>query len=200
MKPLSRLILSLSKDEASRALGGVAGDRYKPATLPKPRQKDTGPMTERTFSIIKPDATRRNITGKVNAVIEGAGLRIVAQKRVKLTDDQAEEVLRSAQGAPLLWRTGGPDDRRAGGGAGAGRRQRRGQAYREVMGATNPEGCRRRHHPQALRPVDRRELGPRLRQLGQRQDRNRAVLRRTPISWAEFPSPLVGEGVGAADG
>jgi nucleoside-diphosphate kinase len=38
-------------------------------------------MTERTFSIIKPDATRRNLTGKVNAVIEAAGLRIVGQRR-----------------------------------------------------------------------------------------------------------------------
>jgi nucleoside-diphosphate kinase len=44
----------------------------------------------RTFSIIKPDATRRNITGKVNAMIEGAGLRIVAQKRLHLTQAQAE--------------------------------------------------------------------------------------------------------------
>jgi nucleoside-diphosphate kinase len=46
--------------------------------------------TERTLSIIKPDATRRNLTGKVNAVIEGAGLRIVAQKRLQLTQAQAE--------------------------------------------------------------------------------------------------------------
>jgi len=45
---------------------------------------------ERTFSIIKPDATKRNLTGKINAVIEGAGLRIVAQKRVKLSQTQAE--------------------------------------------------------------------------------------------------------------
>jgi nucleoside-diphosphate kinase len=45
---------------------------------------------ERTFSIIKPDATRRNLTGKVNACLEGAGLRIVAQKRVRLTHAQAE--------------------------------------------------------------------------------------------------------------
>jgi nucleoside-diphosphate kinase len=44
----------------------------------------------RTFSIIKPDATRRNITGKVNTMIEGAGLRIVAQKRLHLTQAQAE--------------------------------------------------------------------------------------------------------------
>ncbi len=44
----------------------------------------------RTFSIIKPDATRRNITGKVNMMIEAAGLRIVAQKRLHLTRTQAE--------------------------------------------------------------------------------------------------------------
>ena len=47
--------------------------------------------TERTFSIIKPDATKRNLTGEINAVIEKAGLRIVAQKRVKLTKAQAQE-------------------------------------------------------------------------------------------------------------
>ncbi|WP_295533791.1 nucleoside-diphosphate kinase, partial [uncultured Thioclava sp.] len=44
---------------------------------------------ERTLSIIKPDATRRNLTGKINAKFEEAGLRIVAQKRIKLTMDQA---------------------------------------------------------------------------------------------------------------
>jgi len=46
--------------------------------------------TERTLSIIKPDATRRNLTGKINACLEGAGLRIVAQKRLQLTQTQAE--------------------------------------------------------------------------------------------------------------
>ncbi len=45
---------------------------------------------ERTFSILKPDATARNLTGAVNAIIEKAGLRIVAQKRVWLTEGQAE--------------------------------------------------------------------------------------------------------------
>jgi nucleoside-diphosphate kinase len=45
---------------------------------------------ERTFSIIKPDATARNLTGAINAVIEAAGLRIVAQKRVRITRDQAK--------------------------------------------------------------------------------------------------------------
>lgn len=46
--------------------------------------------TERTLSIIKPDATRRNLTGKVNACLEEAGLRIIAQKRLQLTQAQAE--------------------------------------------------------------------------------------------------------------
>ena len=45
---------------------------------------------ERTFSILKPDATRRNLTGRVNACLEEAGLRIVAQKRLRLTQPQAE--------------------------------------------------------------------------------------------------------------
>jgi nucleoside-diphosphate kinase len=46
--------------------------------------------TERTLSILKPDATRRNLTGKINAMFEAAGLRIVAQKRLHLTTAQAE--------------------------------------------------------------------------------------------------------------
>ena len=45
---------------------------------------------ERTFSIIKPDATKRNLTGAINAIIEKAGLRIVAQKRVRISREQAE--------------------------------------------------------------------------------------------------------------
>ena len=45
---------------------------------------------ERTFSIIKPDATARNLTGAINAMIEQAGLRIIAQKRIRITREQAE--------------------------------------------------------------------------------------------------------------
>ena len=45
---------------------------------------------DQTFSIIKPDATKRNITGGINKVIEESGLRIIAQKRIKLTNEQAE--------------------------------------------------------------------------------------------------------------
>lgn len=45
---------------------------------------------ERTLSILKPDATRRNLTGKINAMLEAAGLRIVAQKRLRMTREQAE--------------------------------------------------------------------------------------------------------------
>ena len=44
---------------------------------------------ERTFSIIKPDATRRNLTGKINAKFEEAGLRVIAQKRIHMTKEQA---------------------------------------------------------------------------------------------------------------
>lgn len=47
-------------------------------------------MAERTFSIIKPDATRRNLTGTINKYFEDAGLRIVAQKRIHMTKEQAE--------------------------------------------------------------------------------------------------------------
>ncbi len=46
---------------------------------------------ERTLTVIKPDATRRNLTGAINARFEGAGLRIVAQKRIRLTREQAEQ-------------------------------------------------------------------------------------------------------------
>lgn len=49
------------------------------------------PAKERTLSIIKPDATRRNLTGKINSYFEAKGLRIVAQKRLWLTKDQAEK-------------------------------------------------------------------------------------------------------------
>ncbi len=48
-------------------------------------------MQERTLSIIKPDATTRNITGKINAMIEDAGLKIIGQKRLRLSKEQAEE-------------------------------------------------------------------------------------------------------------
>ena len=46
---------------------------------------------DRTFSIIKPDATKRNLTGSINSLIESSGLRIIAQKRIKLTNNQAKE-------------------------------------------------------------------------------------------------------------
>jgi nucleoside-diphosphate kinase len=52
--------------------------------------KDEIMAIERTFSIIKPDATERNLTGAINALIEKAGLRIVAQKRIRMTREQAE--------------------------------------------------------------------------------------------------------------
>jgi nucleoside-diphosphate kinase len=94
-------------------------------------------MTERTFSIIKPDATRRNLTGKVNAVIEDAGLRIVAQRRIRMSKAQAEkfyevhkerpffgELVEFMTSAPVVVQVLEGDNAVA--------------RYREVMGATNP--------------------------------------------------------------
>ncbi len=97
-------------------------------------------MTERTFSIIKPDATRRNLTGKVNAVIEDAGLRIVAQRRIQMTEAQAKkfyevhaerpfygELVEFMTSAPVVVQVLEGDNAVA--------------RYREVMGATNPENA-----------------------------------------------------------
>ncbi|MEA2759141.1 MAG: nucleoside-diphosphate kinase [Methylobacteriaceae bacterium] len=94
--------------------------------------------TERTFSILKPDATRRNLTGKINAKIEEAGLRIVAQKRVRMTRDQAETFYAVHKERPFFGElveqmTGGPVVVQVLEGENAI------QKYREVMGATNPE-------------------------------------------------------------
>jgi nucleoside-diphosphate kinase len=94
-------------------------------------------MTERTFSIIKPDATRRNLTGKINAVIEDAGLRIVGQRRVRMSRAQAEKFYevhreRPFYGELVEFMTSGPVVVQVLEGEGAVAR------YREVMGATNP--------------------------------------------------------------
>ena len=91
----------------------------------------------RTFSIIKPDATRRNLTGKVNAVIEDAGLRIVAQKRLHLTTAQAEAFYgvhreRGFFRDLVTFMTSGPVVVQVLEGENAVARNR------EVMGATNP--------------------------------------------------------------
>ena len=94
--------------------------------------------TTRTFSILKPDATRRNITGKINAVIEAAGLRIVAQKRIHLSEAQAKkfyevhkdrpfygELVSQMTAEPVVVQVLEGENAVA--------------AYREVMGATNPK-------------------------------------------------------------
>jgi nucleoside-diphosphate kinase len=64
--------------------------RYKRRNSQTALFKDEIMAMERTFSIIKPDATARNLTGAINALIEKAGLRIVAQKRIRMTREQAE--------------------------------------------------------------------------------------------------------------
>jgi nucleoside-diphosphate kinase len=94
-------------------------------------------MTERTFSIIKPDATERNLTGKINVVIEDAGLRIVAQRRIRMSRAQAEKFYevhseRPFYGELVDFMTSGPVVVQVLEGDNAVLR------YRDVMGATNP--------------------------------------------------------------
>ena len=93
---------------------------------------------ERTFSMIKPDATARNITGKINAKIEESGLKIVAQKRIRMTKEQAETFYAEHQGKPFFeglveFMTSGATIVQVLEGENAIAK------YREIMGATNPE-------------------------------------------------------------
>lgn len=93
---------------------------------------------EHTFSILKPDVTRRNLTGAVNAVIEKAGLRIVAQKRIRMTRAQAEEFYGVHKERPFFGElvemmTSAPVVVQVLEGENAILK------YRDVMGATNPE-------------------------------------------------------------
>lgn len=108
---------------------------------------------ERTFSILKPDATMRNLTGAINAVIEGAGLRIVAQKRIRMTRDQAETFYAVHRERPFFgelveFMTSGPVVVQVLEGDGAVAK------YREIMGATNPanaaEGTIRKQFAQSV--------------------------------------------------
>jgi nucleoside-diphosphate kinase len=99
--------------------------------------KEQNMALERTLSIIKPDATRRNLTGKINARLEEAGLRIVAQKRVRLTRQQAEGFYAVHRERPFFsslctFMTSGPVVVQVLEGENAVARNR------EVMGATNP--------------------------------------------------------------
>ncbi|WP_427449971.1 nucleoside-diphosphate kinase [Litorimonas sp. WD9-15] len=92
---------------------------------------------QRTFSIIKPDATKRNITGKVNAKIEEAGLRIIAQKRLRLSKEQAGGFYAVHKERPFYndlveFMMSGPVVVQVLEGENAIK------AYRDVMGATNP--------------------------------------------------------------
>lgn len=57
---------------------------------------------QRTFSMIKPDATEKNVTGAINAKIEAQGLRIIAQKRIKITPEQAQKFYAEHEGKPFF--------------------------------------------------------------------------------------------------
>ena len=133
---------------------------HREATVITHRNIPTGPAKqgtlmaiERTFSIIKPDATARNLTGKINAMIEDAGLRIVAQKRVRWTRAQAEKFYEEHKERPFYgelvdFMTSGPIVCQVLEGENAIAH------YRKVMGATNPaeadEGTIRKVHAASL--------------------------------------------------
>tara|TARA_B100000470_G_C19574636_1_gene295044 strand:+ start:164 stop:580 length:417 start_codon:yes stop_codon:yes gene_type:complete len=93
---------------------------------------------ERTLSIIKPDATKRNISGRINQIIEENGLRIIAQKKIKLSSDQAIKFYSIHNKKPFFndlinYMTSGPvvvQVLEANNAV---------DKYREIMGATNPE-------------------------------------------------------------
>ena len=95
---------------------------------------------QRTFSIIKPDATKRNITGSINKIIEENNLRIIAQKRIHLTTEQAEKFYDVHKEKPFFkdlieYMTSEPVIVQVIEGDNAITK------YREVMGATNPENA-----------------------------------------------------------
>ena len=109
--------------------------------------------TERTFSIIKPDATRRNLTGAVTKMLEDAGLRVVASKRIQMTREQAEGFYAVHRERPFFndlvsFMTSGPVVVQVLEGENAVARNR------EVMGATNPanadEGTIRKTHAESI--------------------------------------------------
>ena len=95
---------------------------------------------DRTFSIIKPDATKRNITGEINKVIESNGLRIIAQKRIKLTEDQAKQFYSIHSNKPFFndlieYMTSEPVVVQVLSGNNSV------EKYRSIMGATNPKNA-----------------------------------------------------------
>lgn len=109
---------------------------------------------ERTFSIIKPDATTRNLTGAINAMIEQAGLRIVAQRRVRITREQAETFYAVHRERPFFrelveFMISGPVVVQVLEGDNAI------QKYRDVMGATDPAMAA----PGSIRKVHARSIG-----------------------------------------
>ncbi len=109
--------------------------------------------TERTFSIIKPDATRRNLTGAVTKMLEEGGLRVVASRRIHMTQDQAEGFYAVHKERPFFndlvkFMTSGPVVVQVLEGENAVLRNR------EIMGATNPanadEGTIRRTYAESI--------------------------------------------------
>jgi nucleoside-diphosphate kinase len=127
----------------------------QPRLLKKRRVEEHAKMAvERTFSILKPDATKRNLTGAINALIEKAGLRIVAQKRVHITRAQAETFYAVHRERPFFrelvdFMISGPVVVQVLQGENAIAK------YREIMGATDPAKAA----PGTIRKVHANSIG-----------------------------------------
>ena len=132
---------------------------------------------ERTFSMIKPDATRRNLTGAVNAKLESAGLRIIAQKRVWMSRKQAEGFYAVHRGRPFFDElcdsmSSGPTVVQVLEGEDAIRKNR------DVMGATDPAKAAPGTIRKEFAQLDWRELGAWFGRAGYGAPGNRLLVRR----------------------
>jgi nucleoside-diphosphate kinase len=134
----------------TRELRFISPRSPTPLAIPK----DDVMAIERTFSIIKPDATARNLTGAINAMIEQAGLRIVAQKRIKMSREQAETFYAVHRERPFFrelvdFMTSGPLVVQVLEGENAV------AAYRDIMGATDPAKAA----PSTIRKMHAKSIG-----------------------------------------
>jgi nucleoside-diphosphate kinase len=133
---------------------GTAAISRRGALPPDFSLKNSPMAIERTFSIIKPDATARNLTGAINAMIEGAGLRLIAQKRVRISREQAETFYAVHRDRPFFrdlveFMISGPVVVQVLEGENAIAK------YRDIMGATDPAKAA----PGTIRKVHARSIG-----------------------------------------
>jgi nucleoside-diphosphate kinase len=147
------LAAAIGEPERRKVLLDAQAAAISAATSRHQRRITQDMAIERTFSIIKPDATARNLTGAINALIEQAGLRVIAQKRLHITREQAETFYAVHRARPFFgelvdFMISGPVVVQVLEGEGAIAK------YRDIMGATDPakaaEGTIRKIHAKSI--------------------------------------------------